>query len=77
MNDCFFPPALGSCKPRGPCMMELTNKFDKHHFPVFSKSGTLIAQISKRIFDRQKCFQVKFVIPWSLFMDIENASGPM
>lgn len=43
---------------------------------MFSKSGTLIAQISESIFDRQHYFQVKLIImPWPLFMDIENASG--
>lgn len=45
---------------------------------MFSKSGTLIAQISKSIFDRQHYFQVKLIIILGpLFMDVENASGPV
>lgn len=45
---------------------------------MFSKLGTLITQISKNISDRQNCFLVKLVITlWPLFMDTENASGPV
>lgn len=58
-------------------MIEVIN-FINTTLPMFSKSGTLIAQISKSIFDRQHYFQVKLIIILGpLFMDVENASGPV
>lgn len=64
--------------PRGACVMEMSNKCDKCKFSYIFKSGTLIAQISKSIFDKQNCFQVKLVIILeSRFMGTENSSGPV
>lgn len=80
MNDrLFFLQAQDHVSmPRGSYVMESTNKDDKHHLSKCSESRRLIKQITENIFDRKNWFQVKSVIiMWLLFMDTENASGPV